>query len=83
MKESLKQHLEQLHDTLSKGEPLDGESKDLLKQLDADIQKVLSGEEDDGLSNRLEQQAVEFEGQHPQLSAILRDIMDALSKMGI
>ncbi|EAT12752.1 DUF4404 family protein [Bermanella marisrubri] len=83
MKESLKQHLEQLHDTLSKGEPLDSESKDLLKQLDADIQKVLSGEEDEGLSYRLEQQAVDFEGQHPQLSAILRDIMDALSKMGI
>lgn len=84
MKETLKNKLAELHQVLSKGEPLDDESIELLKQLDTDIEKLLEGKsEEDGLSERIEKQAVAFEGQHPQLSAVLRDIMETLAKIGI
>ncbi len=84
MHEQLKAKLAHLRESLSSIEQLDEESRSLLSQLDEDIQGVLAGQSsDDGLDSRIEQQAVQFEGKHPQMSAILRDIMDALSKMGI
>ncbi|MEH6345828.1 MAG: DUF4404 family protein [Bermanella sp.] len=84
MHEQLKAKLAQLKESLSGIERLDDESRGLLTQLDLDIQSVLSSQQGDAsLDGRLEQQAVQFEGKHPQMSAILRDIMDALSKMGI
>ncbi|MEY8248871.1 MAG: DUF4404 family protein [Bermanella sp.] len=84
MHEQLKAKLALLHESLSSIEQLDQESRHLLSQLDDDIQGVLAGRSnDDSLDGRIEQQAVQFEGKHPQMSAILRDIMDALSKMGI
>ncbi len=84
MHEQLKAKLTHLRESLSSIEQLDEESRTLLSQLDTDIQSVLAGQSsDDSLDSRIEQQAVQFEGKHPQMSAILRDIMDALSKMGI
>jgi hypothetical protein len=84
MQEQLKAKLTQLRQSLGSIDQLDDESKALLTQLDSDIQGVLAGQADDlDLDTRIEQQAVQFEGRYPQTSAILRDIMDALSKMGI
>ncbi len=84
MHEQLKAKLTQLRQSLSSIDQLDAESRDLLAQLDSDIQGVLAGQASDtNLDTRIEQQAVQFEGQYPQMSAILRDIMDSLSKMGI
>jgi len=84
MQDELKQKLAQLKQSLSDVNELDQESRDLLTQLDTDIQAVLSsGDADDSLSGRIEQQAVEFDSQHPSTAAVLRDIMDLLSKMGI
>ena len=84
MHEQLKAKLAHLQESLSSIQQLDDESRGLLTQLDTDIQAVLAGQSTDGsLDGRLEQQAVQFEGKHPQMSAILRDIVEALSKMGI
>jgi hypothetical protein len=84
MQEQLKAKLTQLRQSLGSIDQLDDESRTLLTQLDSDIQEVLAGQADDlDLDTRIEQQAVQFEGRYPQTSAILRDIMDALSKMGI
>jgi uncharacterized protein (UPF0335 family) len=83
MDETLKQKLAQFRQSLEQVDQLDDESAQLLREIDADIQNVLKGDESAGLDHRLEQQAVAFEGEHPQLSAILRDVMDTLSKMGI
>jgi hypothetical protein len=84
MQEQLKAKLTQLRQSLGSIDQLDDESRTLLTQLDSDIQGVLAGQANDlDLDTRIEQQAVQFEGRYPQTSAILRDIMDALSKMGI
>jgi hypothetical protein len=84
MHEQLKAKLAHLRESLNDIHQLDDESRKLLGQLDADIQSVLSGQQGDvSLDGRIEQQAVQFEGKYPQTSAILRDIMDMLSKMGI
>lgn len=83
MQESLKQKLAQFRQSLEDLKELDDESAQLLREIDVEIQSVLQGEQQAGLEGRIEKQAVAFEGEHPQLSAILRDVMDVLSKMGI
>lgn len=83
MQPSLKDKLMQLKQALSDLDELDDESRQLLTQLDTDIQAALKGDVDDTLSTRLEHQAVEFDTQHPSTAAVLRDIIDALGKMGI
>ena len=84
MQDELKQKLSQLKQSLSDIRELDAESRELLSQLDSDIQAVLStGDSDDSLSGRIEQQAVEFDSQHPSTAAVLRDIIDLLGRMGI
>lgn len=84
MQEELKSKLSQLKQVLAQRDSLDDEERELLTQLDQDIQSVLaSGDMDDSLSNRIEQQAIAFDSQHPSTSAVLRDIMDVLGKMGI
>ena len=84
MHEQLKAKLAHLHESLNEIHQLDDESRDLLAQLDTDIKSALAGQPGDvSLDGRIEHQAVQFEGKYPQTSAILRDIMDMLSKMGI
>ncbi|NVK39307.1 MAG: DUF4404 family protein [Gammaproteobacteria bacterium] len=84
MHEQLKSKLAQLKQTLGDIQELDAESRELLQQLDRDIQLALEGGTPDaGVSHRLEQQAVEFDSQYPSASAVIRDIIDVLGKMGI
>ncbi len=83
MQEELKTKLAVLKTSLENIDELDDESRQLLMQVDADIQTVLNGQDTPSLDRQLEKKAVQFEGQHPQISAILRDIIDALGKMGI
>jgi len=83
MKESLKQKLAQFQESLEQLGEVDEESKQMLREIDAEIQSVLQGEDQSGLEARIEKQAVAFEGEYPQLSAVLRDVMDVLGKMGI
>lgn len=85
MHEQLKDKLKQLQQSLTGIDQLDDESRQLLQQLDDDIHQALKGQtvSESSLNDRLEQQAVEFEGQYPQTSAILRDIVDVLGKIGI
>jgi hypothetical protein len=85
--EKLHQLLNQVHDQLQQQDSIDGESQALLQQVLTDI-KVASGSDntDDipqDLSDRIEQQAVEFEQAHPTLSEVLRQIMDTLGRIGV
>lgn len=84
MQEQLKNKLAQLKQTIGQIDSLDSDSRELLEQLDKDIQAALASDKvDEGINHRLEQQAVEFDSQHPNASAVIRDIMDTLGKMGI
>lgn len=83
MQEQLKNKLEQLRQSLAEQNNLDDDDVRSLQALDKDIQTLLAGNQSNEVENRVEQQAIAFEGRHPQMSAILRDVMDILSKMGI
>lgn len=83
--EKLHQLLTQLHNQLQQQSSLDDESQKLLEQVLADVQTA-SGEDIElhqDLSDRIEQQAVQFEQAHPTLAEILRQIMDTLGRIGV
>jgi len=83
MDSQLKQKLEEMRTALSEATELDDEAKHQLRQLENDIQEKVGGNAIDDLEERLEEQAVAFEGDFPKLSAIVRDVVDVLGKMGI
>jgi len=82
--EKLHQLLTQVHDQLQQQHSLDDESQALLQQVLKDV-KVASETEElhQDLSERIEQQAVQFEQAHPTLAEILRQIMDTLGRIGV
>ncbi len=84
MSEQLKEKLQSLHDALQQVDALDDDTRALLNTLDKDIARVTAGNPvSENLTDKLEEQTVKFEGEHPQMSAILRDVIDLLGKMGI
>lgn len=84
MQEQLKNKLSELKQAIGEMDSLDNESRELLEQLDQEIQTALADKTlDDSINHRLEQQAVEFDSQHPNASVVIRDIIDMLGKMGI
>lgn len=85
--EKLHQLLTQVHEQLKRQDSIDAKSQALLQQVLTDV-KVASGSDSVGdisqdLSDRIEQQAVEFEQEHPTLAGILRQIMDTLGRIGV
>lgn len=86
-KENIKSTLNKLRASLEKIENPDQELTSLLKQLDADIQQILSKNESTSVSNHLMERVQEigarFASEHPHLDPILRDLADMLGKMGV
>lgn len=82
--QELHQLLRQLHDELGKAAALDDESRELLGVVARDIGALTEArEEASGHVPGLERIAVRFESDHPALSAVARQIADALAKAGI
>lgn len=81
MSEQLKKELQELKDELKQinsGEPS-------LKKLAGDIDDVLdeTGDVSKALVQSLQQTAEELEARHPQLTAIINNVMTSLSNLGI
>jgi hypothetical protein len=86
----LQQSLSQLHDVLVRTPRVDDSSKRLLRDVLGDIERLLSSP---GLAttpaapaesqSKLEALAVEFEADHPSLSASLREFIDLLGRAGL
>jgi hypothetical protein len=85
--EKLHQLLTQVHEQLQQQDSLDAESQVLLQQVLTDVKTASSSDNMDeiqqDLSDRIEQQAVQFEQAHPTLAEILRQIMDTLGRIGV
>ena len=86
--EELKARLRALHQDLDAGGPVDPELKTLLELLGEDIHKLLDESDDTvedhaSVSERAEAAAARFTADHPQIAPILREIADALGRMGI
>lgn len=80
--QKLKEQLQTLHDTLSQHPDLDEETQTLLQKIATDIDNVEADSAAD-LSERVQEQAVQFEQDHPTLSGVLRQIVDTLGRIGV
>jgi len=86
-KEALKESLNRLHAELESADQLDPELAELVKQLDADIHRLVGKESEEpveeSFSDRADALAAEFAARHPRLEPILREIGETLARMGI
>jgi hypothetical protein len=85
--EELKGALRRLKTELESRRDLDREATELLRELDADIRSMLSARTEPvapaGLVERAEALEVRFAVQHPGLEGVLREVVNALARMGI
>ncbi len=86
--ESLRELLARVHERLSRTDSIDEDSRRILGELTQDIGRALGQGESadvpiDEHAPRLEAMAVRFEADHPALAELLRQLTDALGKLGI
>ena len=87
-REQLRKLVDKLHQELAATKQVDAESRRLLNQLTGDIEQLV-GEppsevhEHESALERAEEAALGFEAEYPQLAGVLREIMSALSRLGI
>jgi hypothetical protein len=82
---SLQQSLTRLHTDLATTPRVDEPSKQLLREVLQDIERLLKDQTPaaQGPRSRLEQLAVRFEVGHPTLSAGIRELVDLLGGAGL
>jgi len=82
---ALRQSLAKLHAELSGTRQADGPSKQLLRDVLADIERLLQDDKQvaPASTSKLEALAVRFDSDHPALSASLRQFIDLLGRAGI
>lgn len=85
MSQHLRDLLAQLHTELGNAKSVDADSRKLLATVSSDIEKALARETqpDRRGAEPLEALATQFEADHPELTGVLRQIIDTLGKAGI
>ena len=81
--EELTQLLEKLHTELDGMENVDEKSRQLLNDLEKDINELLDRSDHDTLLERLDDAVDEFEVKYPSLTTMLSEISRILSNAGI
>lgn len=85
--DALRKSLEQLHAELARAPRVDAESRELLRHLSADIDRLVTqpGSQQAGPSHRprLKELEVRFELEHPALAQTVRELIDTLGKAGL
>jgi hypothetical protein len=84
-RDTLQRNLDRLHQELANTESLDRETRELLAQVAADIERVLAdeGAGSGDIGARVQTAALRFEADHPKLSQALSEVTDALAKLGV
>lgn len=87
-RQQLRKLIGDLHTELSTAEQIDDDSRELLQQLAGDIETLTVAESPEAghresAVDQLEEAVVKFETDHPRLSMVLGEILDALGKLGI
>ena len=82
-KRTLDEALVRLHAELQESPQLDAESRRLLDTITGDIQRARGETGSAAHASRLEELAVRFEAEYPELAARLRGIADALGRVGL
>jgi len=87
-KERLQATLQQLHDELARAKGVDPATLALLRSLTDDVQRALDKREEDESADvereasGLRDMLLKFEADHPDLSAAVGKVADALAAMG-
>lgn len=86
--DDLHERLQELRRQLEESNKVDDHIKDMLGSLMEDVLKLSShpaggSVRKESVKQQLEEQATDFESQHPKLAATIRQVMDLLAKMGI
>lgn len=85
--DDLRKSLEKLHAELARAPRVDAQSRELLRHLSADIDRLVAqpGSQPVGTSHRpgLRELEVRFEAEHPALAQTVREVIDALGKAGL
>jgi len=82
----LERRLGELHAELARTQSVDPKSRELLADVQRDIESVLGRSDEPGqrtLRERLEAAIEHFETSHPVLTATMGRVMDQLANMGI
>lgn len=86
-KQKLKELLSSLQDTLEHTERVDAETLDLVRELDAEIHRLTEAGaasiEYEGALDQAKSMEARFAVDHPVAERFLREIIDALAKVGI
>jgi hypothetical protein len=83
---ALSDELEHLQRELAETTTLDAETRELLGEMAADIERLLAQDESGGaapLAERLRAATERFEETHPKLTAVVGRLADALANLGI
>lgn len=87
--EQLKKTLKRVHEELGKSQQVDDDLRNMLRELDRDIDRILADEtpagidDEETLSERVEVLASRFSAEYPRLELLLREVSDTLAKLGI
>ena len=88
-KQHLQDSLAQLHGALSEQGEIDQDTRDLLKTVAADIDRLLddssenTSEDVEPVSAQVQDLLLKFETDHPELTAALNRVASALANLGI
>jgi hypothetical protein len=85
--QNLKDQLNKLHDVLEKTDEVDSETRELVRDLDDEINRLLdpdSADDDyDSVVDHARAVETRFAVKHPVAERFLREIIETLSKVGI
>jgi hypothetical protein len=86
--EQLRAQLEQLHAELQQADAIDPQQRDILQARANDIEQLLKRVEIKphhytGLGERLSEDVAQLEASHPQITLLMRGVIDSLAYLGI
>lgn len=86
--EQLRAQLEQLHAELQQADAIDPQQREMLQGRANDIEQLLKREEIKphhytGLGQRLSEDVAQLEASHPQITLLMRRVIDSLAYLGI
>jgi hypothetical protein len=86
--EQLRAQLEQLHAELQQADAIGSQQRELLQARANDIEQLLKREDVKphhytGLGERLSQDVAQLEASHPQITLLMRRVIDSLAYLGI
>ena len=82
-KRRVRELAEQLAEELEGGAALSAEARDALLDLQGDVSRALEADEPQGLSARARAEVQRLEREHPELTALVQRLADALSAVGL